>query len=267
MSDSPSVQTGTYPIADEVMQLARAMVNDMLRDTAGRILTNTAPFTVVYLNSAIRKVQRYFANNGIESFVNDAVILAAIGAAATSDPSVQCYIGPNGYFDGAVINAQPRLPIDLILPLAVWARQSSSVGDFTPVMPMKSDGLMGARPGQGIGVYEWRNDRINFVGANAVMDLRIRYEASIPSVAAGTNLAQTTIPLRDAQEALAAWVVYFYAFARGSAQRTEAKQMAQEEMDEVIQRYVRKDQRIAIRPGGFRDGGNSIDGSLSGSYR
>src|ERR1700724_294837 len=99
MANAPSAQTGTYPIADEVMQLSRAMVNDMLRDTAGRILTNKAPFATVYLNSAVRRTQRYLAINGVENFINDNVILSNIAPAASADPSVQVFLSATQYFD------------------------------------------------------------------------------------------------------------------------------------------------------------------------
>jgi hypothetical protein len=267
MSQAPSAQTGTYPIADDVMQLARALVNDMLRDTAGRILTNAAPFSVVYLNSAIRKTQRYFADNGLFNLVKDNVILPSITPAATNDPSVQVFISFTGYFDGVNMNAQPTLPADLLLPLALWERPSGSGAAFQPMNPAHTDGLPSRIPGQTFDVWEWRNDAINMLGAIITTDLRARYEARIAKISTSQDLTKVSIPLIDADEALAAWVVYFYAFARGSAMRVEAKARAIEEMDEVVNRHVRKDQRIAYRPRGFRSGGGPIDGALTGSTK
>jgi hypothetical protein len=267
MSQAPSAQTGTYPLADEVMQLSRSMVNDMLRDTAGRILTNTAPFTIPYLNSAIRRTQRYFANNGLESFIVDNFILTGITPVQSLDPSVQVFISSSGYFDGVKMNAQPTLPPDLIIPLAVWERQTASGASFAPVHPTSKDGLPSRIPGQTFDLFEWRNDKINLLGSTLTTDLRLRYEGMIPAIATNQDLTKVSIPLRDAHEALAAWVIYFYAFARGSAMRLEAKKIAQEEMDEVVNRYVRKDERIAYRPQGFRSGGGTIDGALTGSYK
>jgi hypothetical protein len=264
---APSAQPGTYPIADEVMQLARAMANDMLRDTAGRILTNKAPFSVVYLNSATRKVQRYFANNGLTNYVKDNVILPSMSPAASTDPSVQVAVSISGYFDGVKSSATPALPQDLILPLAVWERVTGSGASFTTVSPCHSDGLPSGVPGGNLGTYEWRNDALVFNGSLNAMDLRLRYEASIPPIGAGADLTTISIPLRDAHEALANWVIYFYGFARGSALRAEAKKNAEDEMDEVINRYVRKDERIAYRSGGFSAGGGRIDGALNGSYK
>lgn len=264
---APSAQPGTYPIADEVMQLARALVNDMLRDTAGRILTNKAPFSVVYLNSAMREVQRTFANNGLTNYVKDNVILPSMAPAATTDPSVQVQISANGYFDGVTLHAQPALPVDLILPLAVWERVTGTSTSFTPVNPTQGDGLPSQVPGGNLDIYEWRQDSLNFVGAINPIDLRLKYEASIPPIGTSADLTKVAIPLRDAHEALAFLVIYYYGFARGSELRAEARSNADEAMDKVINRYVRKDQRIAYRSSGFRAGGGTIDGALTGSYK
>ncbi len=267
MANAPSAQTGTYPIADEVMQLARAMVNDMLRDTVGRILTNKAPFSVVYLNSAIRKTQRYFANNGLENFIKDNVILSPITPVATTDPSVQVSISSTGYFDGVNMNAQPVLPADLICPLRISERQTGSGASFSPMNPVRGDGLSSRVPGQTFDDWEWRNDNLNLNGSINTMDLKLRYEASIPAIGTTADLTQVAIPLRDAHEALATWVVWYYAFARGSQLLGKVEQVAKEEMDEVIGRFVRKDNRIAYRARGFRSGGGPIDGALTGSYK
>jgi hypothetical protein len=267
MAESPSAQTGAYPIADDVMQLARALTNDMLRDKAGRILTNTAPFSIVYLNSSIKKVQRYFANNGLENFIKDNVILSSIAPVATQDPSVQVSISYTGYFDGVNMNAQPVLPSDFLLPLALWERPTGTGGSFVPMSPTHKDGLPSRVPGQNFDIFEYRNDKLYMIGANVLTDLRLRYEAMIPAIGTSQDLTKVSIPLIDAQEALAAWVIYFYGFARGSVMRLEAKKMAEEEMDEVVHRHVRKDERIAYRPAGYRAGGGPVDGALTGSYK
>lgn len=267
MANAPSGQPTTYPIADDVMQLSRSLVGDMLQSAGGAILTNRRPFTVPMLNSAIRRVQRYYANNGIESNIVDNFLLTGITPAATSDPSVQVWIGATGYFDGVKVNAQPVLPPDLIVPLAVWERTTGTSGSFVPVMPAHGDGLPSRVPGQTFDLFEWRNDRINFIGSTVTEDLRLRYEQALSPIGTNADLTQVSIPLRDSHEALAFWMIYYFGFARGSALRAEAKQNAQEAMDEVVNRHVRKDERIAYRPRGYRSGGGPIDGALTGSYK
>ena len=60
---------------------------------------------------------------------------------------------------------------------------------------------------------------------------------------------------------------FAYAMSRGAAQRAEALGEWQKECDRLVNRYVRKDQRIAVRPKGYAAGGGTIDGALSGDYR
>lgn len=267
MSNAPSAPTGTYPIVEGVLQLTRAMVNDMLRDTAGRILTDQAPFTLIYLNSSIRKVQRHYANNGLYSYIKDNVIIPGIPPAASNDPSVQVFLSANGYFDGVNMHATPTLPLDMILPLALFERQTGSGASFSPMSPSRGDGLVSRVPGQTFDDWEWRNDNVNLIGSTNTNDLKCRYESMIPEIASTANLTTTAIPLRDSHEALAAWMCWFYAFARGSEMRAECEKMANEQMDIVVNRYVRKDQRIAYRSKGFQAGGGPIDGALTGSYK
>jgi len=262
----PDVQIGSYPIASDVLQLARAGVNDMLKSTAGSILTDTAAFTTVYLNAAIRRTQRYLANNGITSNIRDNVILSNLSPAVGSDPSIQVYVDQNGYFDGANNNPNPKLPADLILMLEMWERQSGSGAQFI-YMPQPQEGLESRIPGSYFGQWEWREDRINMTGSTATEDLRCRYEASLARIAAGADMAKTSIPIRDGEDVLAAGVVYQYARTRGSTLRQEAKQWWQDEADELVNRWVRRDQRIGYRPRGYRAGAGRIDGGLMGTTK
>lgn len=260
------VATSGYPIADNVLQLARAGVMDMLRTTSGAILTNTAPFTVVYLNAAIRRTQRELANNGITSNIRDNVIISGLTPAAVSDPSVQVYVSALGYFDGAKLNGNITLPADLILPLEVWERQTGSGAQFMYI-PSPPEGLESRLPGSYFGQWEWREDRINMTGSTITEDLRLRYEASLARVAAGSDFTKVVIPISDGEDVLAAAVVMQYARTRGSAMRQESKGWFDDEMYQLVNRHVRKDQRIAYRPRGYRAGGGRIDGALQGDLK
>lgn len=260
------VQEGTYPIAEDVMNNARAIINDMLRSTAGSILVDTAPFTVPMLNSSIRKTQRYLANNGLLSNVIDNAILSAIPVVGNQDPATQVSISALGYNNGVNVFSQPVLPPDLLLPLSLAQRQTNSGSQFTPMTPAKGP-LMSRIPGSYFGEWEWRQDAICMVGCTNVMDIRLRYEGRLPRIAPTANFSATTINIRDGEDALTSGMVMMYSFSRGAAQRAEAKLMWKEDCDELINRYVRKDQRIPVRPQGYAAGGGTIDGALSGDYR
>jgi hypothetical protein len=260
------VQIAGYPIVEDVMQLARTAINDMTRDTAGRILTDTNPATLVYLNASIRRTQRELANNGITTNIRDNVVVSGLTPAGASDPSVQVTLNKQGYFDGAVTHAQPVLPADLIFPLEVWERVTGSAGQFI-FMPHVQESLESRLPGSYFGEWEWREEQINLTGSTQTEDLRLRYEASAAVLGLGINFNTTTIRIADGLDVLAAGIVYQYAFTRGSAMRQEALQMWQHEADVLINRYVRKDQRVMYRPRGFRAGAGRIDGALQGTIK
>src|SRR5689334_24789622 len=97
------------------MDLARSYVNDMYPGTGGtngRILTNSAPFTIPYINSALRTVNRKLRNEGVTYPIKDNVILNNLTPVITADPSVQVFVSFDGYFDGTTMHASPRLPSD-----------------------------------------------------------------------------------------------------------------------------------------------------------
>src|SRR5208282_3206272 len=214
----------------------------------------------VYLNAAIRRVQRELANNGITSNIRDNVILTPLTPAVGADPSIQVYVSALGYFDGAQVNANPTLPADLILPLEVWERQTGSGAQFI-YMPLPMEGLESRIPGSYFGQWEWREDRINMTGSTQTEDLRIRYEASLARITVPippATYSSVTIAINDGEDVLAAALVLQYARTRGSAMRQEAKTWLDDEMYQLVNRTTRQDQRISYRPRGFRAGGGSI---------
>src|SRR5215472_6137704 len=255
-----TVQTGTYPIAENVLQNARADINDMLRSLGGSILTDTAPFTNVFLNRAIRRTQRYLANNGLHSNTIDNFILTPILPVASPDPGIQVSINQNGYFNGVAQLSSPLLPPDIILPLYLMQRQTGSGAAFMPMYPSKGP-LLSRMPTSWFGDWEWRDDGLYMVGSTSTMDIRIRYEGALPRIAANANLSATTINIRDGEDALSSALVWVYAASRGAPQRAEAKQAWKEDCDELVNRYVRKDQRICFRPHGYNADRGSIDGA------
>lgn len=262
----PSVVVGTYPTAEQVMRLARAIVNDMLRTRDGFTLANQKPYTIEYLNAAIEDVQEFLANNGITSNVKDNVILTPLTAVPTISPATQVYVGIDGYNDGTTLHATPKLPVDLILPLKAWERQTDSNGQFLE-MNQPQDGLPSRNQGPNFGLWEWREDRIYLIGATSSRDIRVKYEASLATIADTSDFATTVIPIRGGKRALAFGVAEYYAIARGAPQQALAAEKKLENMQQLVNRQVRKDQRIAFRCRGYRDRSNTIDGSLGGSYR
>lgn len=250
------------------MRLARAIVNDMLRTSAGSILTNTKPFTIEYLNAAIDDCQEYLANNGVASNIRDNVILTPLTPVPSSliNPSTQVNVSIAGYFDGAVTHPTPALPVDLIIPLRLWERQTGSLQEFQD-MGQPMDGLSPIQQGPTFGKWEWREDQINLNGSTQTRDLRVRYEAGFVPISGTADLTQAVIKIRGGKRAVAFGVVSYYAAARGAAQQPWAEQQMYKKLDEIVNRQVRKDQRIAFRPRAYNADRSTIDGSLSGSYK
>lgn len=110
-----------YPTAEQVMNRARAFVNDSFRGGKGRILTDQAPFTSEYLNSALEELQDLIGNNGVITLIEDNVILAGITPVAAINPATQVFISYEGYYDGAAMHALPVLPSNMRAILKVWS--------------------------------------------------------------------------------------------------------------------------------------------------
>jgi hypothetical protein len=248
------------------MNLARAIVNDMLRSSAGQTLKDSRPFTREYLNAAVADCQEYLANNGISSYIKDNVLLSNLTPCTSADPSTQVYVSVEGYFDGSTISPDPVLPVDMILPLMVWERQQNAGQQFVKVEPVK-DGLPSAQPGACFGVYDWLEDRLAFVGSTETRELRIRYEAALPEIGTTDNLAEAIIRIRGGKRAVAFGVAEYYAAARGAPQQTWAETQKKQRLDELVNRQVRKDQRIAFRPRGYNTLRGRVDGGLSGTFK
>src|ERR1700722_19747474 len=73
----------TYPFVEDAMLLARSLVNDTFPGATstpgeGQILTDSSaisPFTIPFINSAIRRVYRKLGNHGVASLIQDNYIL------------------------------------------------------------------------------------------------------------------------------------------------------------------------------------------------
>jgi hypothetical protein len=212
---------------------------------------------------AIEECQTYLANNGVSTQIVDNLVLTPITPTPNLDPDCQIFIGYNGYFDGSVMHATPVLPPDVIVPLKIWQRQTGSAQQFSPMNPAK-DGLRSAQPGSVFGEWEWRQGAIYMVGCTTTQDIRIRYEQSILDLTTNAGFSQQTIMIPRSRRALGFLVAKYYALSRGSPQVPAVQAMAEDAMNQIINREIRADQRNPIRPRGYRSGGR-VDGAMGGS--
>ena len=256
---SSTAITTTYPSLQTVMDLVRVYQNDWqsgLTGTPGegQITTNNSPQVIPALNAAIREMYRKLRNVGNPTLIRDNVLINLPANAATG-PNIQTYLSQQGYFDGVTLQANPKLPSDLLYPLELWEQQT---GAGTPFVPMSAP-QAGLPPiwnqGLSLSVYEWRGgasytagtngqDALWFWGAICPITIRLRYQASLtqflnPYPTYPLVFSSTFVPLMDCEDYLALAVAF--KIARSISGMTPPVTDLKADMDAAL-----NDLRIAI---------------------
>jgi hypothetical protein len=231
----PVVPTTAYSQAEDALTLARALVND----TAAVVFTDT--LLMPFLNSAYRGLQRELAENGVS------VLAEQQDLELDSDPVTG--ITPTEISD----TSSPQLPTDCLAPHMLWERATANTGDvFVPMEKFTSGGsMLNLQPSTYLRLWEWREDKVNLIGATQSITVRIRYEKVLPLLTLGTD----PIQIRSATDPLAFATAALAARSRGARALAQdllgAAQMATENL---IERYVRPEQTKGRRrmPYGYR---------------
>lgn len=219
----PVVPTTGYSQAEDALSLARALLND----TAGAVFTDT--LLMPLLNSAYRGLQRELAENGVS------VLIEQQDLDLEPDPT-------SGITNTEISDASsPQLPSDCLMPHMLWERATANTTDvFVPMEKFMSGGnMLNLQPSSYLRLWEWREDKINLIGATQAITVRIRYEKILPELTLGTDPLQiraATDPLAFAAAALA---------ARSRGARALAQDLlgtAQMATENLIERYVRPEQ-------------------------
>lgn len=219
----PVVPTTAYSQAEDALNLARALVND----TAGAVFTDI--LLMPLLNSAYRGLQRELAENGVSVMAEQQDFdLAVDGMTAITSTELSD-------------TSSPQLPTDCLVPHMLWERATANTTDvFVPMEKFTSGGAMlNLQPSSYLRLWEWREDKVNLIGATQAITVRIRYEKLLPLLTAGTDPVQirsATDPLGFATAALA---------ARSRGARALAQDLlgtAQMATEQLIERYVRPEQ-------------------------
>jgi len=256
-------QQSGFPTVEDVMNLARSIVNDMfpgINNTNGRILTDDAPFTLPYINSAFKSLQRKLRVEGVTFPIKDNVILTNLTPIAAPDPTIQIAVTYSGYFDGVQNHATPMLPPDLIQPLEV---AEQTLGTNLPFSVMTEPGsIHSMNQGNFLSVWEWRNYGIYMPGSLLAKNLRLRYTSGQPPLnIPSSSFASTSVNIVDSQEALAYLIAAQYALARGGASPDVAalKAQADEVIGEMALEFVRRSQGVQYRRPAYQSsGGNNV---------
>ena len=237
-----------YPTALQVMNRARAFVNDAFQGGAGRILTDKSPFGIEFLNSALEELAQRIRNRGVITLEYDNVILGPITALPAPNPAVQIYVSFDGFFDGTKMNKVPALPGNCLQVLEVWERQIGSGLPFKQMNQVRP--LMSVQQGPWLNNWEFRQDRINMYGSTINEELRIRHTAALQPISPATAenpWSNVTIRILASINALAKLVAYNYALARGAAAAATMETDADKYTRLITNAYTRQNQRTRYR--------------------
>ena len=193
------------------------------------MLYPNAPGVMPLLNSGYRGLQRELAENGVSVLAEQQDLDLA------TDPTSG--VTPTEISDVS----SPQLPTDCMAPHMLWERATASTTDvFVPMEKFTSGGsMLNLQPSTYLRLWEWREDKINLIGATQGITVRIRYEKILPELTLGTDPVQiraSTDPLAFATAALA---------ARSRGARALAQDLmgaAQMATENLIDRYVRPEQ-------------------------
>ncbi|HKN60421.1 MAG TPA: hypothetical protein VJW93_04545 [Candidatus Acidoferrales bacterium] len=219
----PVVPTTAYSQAEDALNLARALMND----TAGTVFTDA--LLMPLLNSTYRGLQRELAENGVSVLIEQQDIdLELDTTTGTTNTEIS---------DAS----SPQLPSDCLMPHMLWERATPNTADvFVPMEKFMSGGsMLNLQPSMYLRLWEWREDKINLIGATQAITVRVRYEKVLPELTLGTDPIQirsSTDPLAFATAALA---------ARSRGARALAQDLlgtAQMATENLIERYVRPEQ-------------------------
>jgi hypothetical protein len=231
----PVVPTTAYAQAEDALNLARALVND----SAGVVFTDT--LLMPLLNSVYRGLQRELAENGVSVLIEQQDIeLDVNGSTGVTNTEMSDV-------------SSPQLPADCLMPHMLWERATANTGNvFVPMEKFTSGGgMLNLQPSSYLRLWEWREDKINLIGATQSVTVRVRYEKVLPAITLGTD----PIQIRSATDPLGYATAALAARSRGArALAADLLGVAQTATENLIQRYVRPEQIKARRrkPYGYR---------------
>lgn len=250
----PVLASSGYNTASDVSARMRAILNDA-EIPAGDVLTDflsdgVTPNSVTfqYLNLGYERVQKELASVGVEVSLTE-VWFIGLPIMPTIDPEARMVIDdtgcnilyPNGV--GTAFANTPQLPVDLVLPLRLWERQTNTANYNGPPMRQPNGGLADLAQQQFLIDWEWKTDGLRFRGATQSQDVKMEYRKRLPQLAAPTD----PVPIRDVTNAAAYFSSAAFAAGRGGLMAPGAKVEAMEEITLYKQDSARRRQRKQVR--------------------
>ena len=264
----PETGNNTFPAIQDVTNLVRSWIQDDMAGATGtlgegQIFPDNPALSVTMMNcfnSALRIVCRKLRTSTGPMLIFDNVILAAVPplvsptqGASSPDPSVQVNISKVGYFNGTTTVGTPILPANLLMVERLWERVTGSNDNFAP-MSQPAQGLGSAYQNVYNGSWEWRQNQINMPGSIETMDLRMRYQGTIPALfLVGIDTASTYIPIDDCNETLAAYTLQQLGMRQGAQMLPGAMQWANDQIADFLNEQIKRDQGIPYPVYSFGD--------------
>lgn len=242
----PVLGSTSYNSAGDVSRRLRTIVNDS-EISGGDILTDDAPFTFEILNGAYERVQLELAKAGIEVSITYAWLIG-LPIMPTVDAEARMVIDDTGCNilyptgTGDVFAAAPQLPVDLVLPLDLFERQTGTT-QLAGRLSQPAGGLRSADQQLTLCEWEWKADGIQTRGALQSQDLKIEYEKQLPKLV----VPEDPVPIRGVVNAAAYFGALIYSESRGGAIAPQYKEHADEEIFLRLQVSSRRRQRMPSR--------------------
>lgn len=224
--------TAPYDTLEQALNSARTRLNDAIQALGGSVLADNADFTTTICNSAWRWVQESLVARGFTALISE--ITVTIPAITNSSPAVEVWIDWTGCFDGNTTQTSPVLPQDLIQAKDCW--EDTSQG-FQQMDEFKG-GLPRIPKQPWLGSFEWRANKLYFVGATQAIAVIVRYASYLSDFDDTTIVPAATqpIPIMRAQDALAWRIAFETASARGDVDGSSLASNADSALDRVFSR-------------------------------
>ncbi|MGH7441505.1 MAG: hypothetical protein ACREKE_02400 [bacterium] len=271
----PSGST-VYGNAEGVLNLVRSLVNDTFAGATntpgeGRIVIDSAPFVIPLYNNAVNHLQRDLEARGFPSNLRESIIVGLTPVngplgPGQSDPTIQPWLGFNGYFDGTTVNPNLALPSNLVTPQRVWERVSVETNNFEEIFETQA-GLESRAQNGSLGSFDFRGDALYFNGSTQIMDLRLRYfavQGLLPpnlQPSPGQTFAQLfstiAVPWQDSVEPLAYHIAF--EFCQSQLPLGQAADLLRgyvSSMTSLAARMVRRSQRVGYHREPYGDTGD-----------
>jgi hypothetical protein len=257
-----------FPSLQSMADLFRSLINDDMSgatDTPGegQIATNTSPFLLSFMNSAIRDVYSDLRNVGDPELILDNYLLIGIPPIAVENPAVRVTLSYAGFNNGFTWNSAFTLPISCERVIAMWERLTNTNDPFAPMDQVQA--LPGGRQHRRMGCWAMEQNAVVMPGCLQEVDLRMRMRITFPDFLNPATLDFSTayVPILSCQNAVVSKMLVLYAKRFAPEQYQMAVAEDARFIDKLKLEVVRQQQSIASGPAAF---GEEATGSIGAWY-